>query len=331
MPSRKKTENLSFVSRQLASLLDRLSIDDALRRLADECPPGYAEDINRLHGLLVATDYRGASTDPSEFAAISNLLKANSGDRVKIFRQYIDYTQRSKIIFDTYWAGLVDIIGYLAALSAVALASAIFFGFFVMPSFNSFFSGYGALLPEFTRYVFGIGKIGVPIMATGLILIIGLSAWTTITFRKRTRRSLPLPRWPAKLPLLGKIVTAYNLDLFLNFLRILLASGVSKNEAVLVAASNSNQSAGMDFNDLLSIRESSSTGSALTEIAAAARLDQLEGELTHQCDAHSARLTMAMVESRNRFSLLLKATLYAYFASLIIAMYLPIFKLGSLI
>ena len=40
---------------------------------------------------------------------------------------------------------------------------------------------------------------------------------------------------------------------------------------------------------------------------------------------------MALVEARDRFSLVLKIVLYLFVAALIVAMYLPIFKIASVV
>jgi len=102
-----------------------------------------------------------------------------------------------------------------------------------------------------------------------------------------------------------------------------MQAGATPDHAIRVAARESNQ--GENF--------SLDTGAfpALTELSIAARLGNIEEEIRYQCEDHLGKLSLVLVDARDHFSLLLNVVIYSLVAVLVIAMYLPIFRLGSVI
>jgi type IV pilus assembly protein PilC len=253
------------------------------------------------------------------------------GSKDVLFRKFVDYVQQNKVVFETYWTGIVGLMFYLAALSTIAVVVSVIFAAHVMPSFSAMFSGFGATLPDFTQRVFAFSAVGLPIVVVILVTIVSLSAWFVTAFYRRIQRFEPLRRWPAWLPVAGRISATYNFGLFINFAHILLQCGVSAERAIKVAANLSNQAPDFDHEKL--IRSGSPFGDmpAIEQLAIAARLGQIDRELAYQCEQHVATLSTALIGVRERFSIVLKLVLYFFIATLIVAMYLPIFKMGSVI
>lgn len=331
MFSSKSTDNLAFVSRQLSNLLDEDQLEPALQKLAEASPPEYSRDIEYMRSILAGDVESGPKLGPNPYKAIARLLPSVSGPKNTLFRDFVSYVQQSKVVFETYWAGVVGLIWYLAAVSAVALVVAIVFGTSVIPSFNSMFSQFGAPLPKFTEMVFAFGGVGVPLFAIVLALVVGFIVFVVALFHRRIQQLSPLPRWPTWAPIIGKIAEAYNLGLFLNYTRILRGSGVEARQAVADAASAANQPQELTYDQLGGSETSFAQLPVLTELGVAARLGNFDAEIAHQCDQHIGNMSLVLVEARDRFSLILKIALYLFVATLVVAMYLPIFKMGSVI
>ncbi len=331
MFSSKSTDHLAFVSRQLSNLLSDEQLEPALKRLAEASPRQYAEDVEYLRNLLSGSTDQGPSLGPNPYATLAKLLPAVVGPKNGFFRKFVEYVQQSKVVFETYWAGVVGMIWYLAALSAVALVVATIFGVFVIPSFSSMFSQFGAPMPKLTTAVFAFGGTGIPLFAVLLTILVALVVWFVVLFHSRIQRLSPLPRWPTWAPIVGAITESYNLGLFLNFTRILVESDVEATRAVAEAAKAANQSPKLSFEDLQTSDGDFDQSAVLTELGVAAKLGYFNEEITFQCDQHIGRMSLALVEARDRFSLILKFVMYLFVATLIVAMYLPIFKMGSVI
>ena len=331
MFSSKSTDHLAFVSRQLSNLLSDEQLEPALKRLADASPEQYADDIEYMRNLLNGSADRGPTLGPNPYATLAKLLPAVTGSKNGFFRNFVEYVQQSKVVFETYWAGVVGMVWYLAALSVVALIVAVTFGVFVVPSFNNMFSQFGAPMPELTTAVFAFGGAGIPLFAIVLTIVVALVVWFVVLFHGRIQRLSPLPRWPKWAPIVGGITESYNLGLFLNFARILVESGVEAARAVDDAARAANQSSDLSFESLAANGGSFDQGSVLTELGVAAKLGYFNDEIAFQCDQHISRMALALVEARDRFSLVLKFVMYLFVGTLVVAMYLPIFKMGSVI
>ncbi len=327
----KSTDHLAFVSRQLSGLLADEQLEPALQKLSEASPPQYSQDIEYLRSLLAGSSDDGPRLGPNPYRAMAALLPSVSGSKNTFFREFVAYVQQSKVVFETYWAGVVGLVWYLAGVSAVALVVAIIFATSVIPSFESMFSQFGAPLPELTQAVFAFGGFGIPLFAIALALVVGLVVFVVTQFHRRIQQLTPLPRWPSWAPIIGKIAESYNLGLFLNYTRILRESGVDPRQAVADAASAANQPEGLAYDSLGSGEGGFPQLPVITELGVASKLGNFDAEIIHQCDEHIGNMVLALVEARDRFSLILKIALYLFVATLVVAMYLPIFKMGSVI
>ncbi len=331
MFSSKSTDHLAFVSRQLASLTKSEPLDSALKRMKSTCPQVYSDDIDRLQNLLSHTSEPDTSLGSNPYATLSRLMPGSGGSKTKFFGNFVSYVQQSRVLFETYWAGAVSMIWYLVAVCIVAVGVALMYGLFVLPSFSQMFSQFGHTLPEPTQWLFGPGGTVFPLFAVALGVTASAIAWFVVSFHKRIQALEPLPRWPTWVPVVGSLAETYNLGLFLNFTRVQIESDVENSRAVADAAHLTNQSTDLSLENLGQEGAAAGDSSVLTELGIASRLGRFDEELQFQCDQHIGRLSLSLVEARDRFSLGLKLFLYIFVAMLIFAMYLPIFRMGSII
>jgi len=331
MFSSKVTTNFAFVSRQLSNLLEDDNFEAAFKRLSEESGPHYQADIESLKALLTDSESAAPELGPNPYHALASMMTEVQGSKNKLFQKFVDYVQQNKVVFETYWTGVIGLMFYLAALSAIAVVVSVVFTTAIIPSFGTMFDQHGAQLPEFTQRVFGFSALGLPVLVVLLLAVVGLSAWFVSAFHRRIQRFEPLPRWPTWVPLAGKITATYNFGLFINFANMLVQCGVSAKRAIAVAAAHSNQPAELEHDRLIDSGKPFGDMPAVEELAIAARLGHIDKELDHQCEQHVARLATTLVDVRERFSIILKIALYLFVAVLIVAMYLPIFKMGTVI
>ncbi|MEM1262380.1 MAG: hypothetical protein AAGH76_08290 [Pseudomonadota bacterium] len=331
MFSSNSTTHLAFVSRQVSALAEHQSIDAALKAFAAQSPPDYKPDLEYLRGLLDGSNTPKPSLGPNPYDAIATLAATASNARETLFKEFVSFVERSKVVFDTYWAGVVGLAWYLGAVSMVALFVGLFYSTAVIPTYGDMAALFGADLPPFSAAVFRFGSGGAPLFAIALIVAIVTVVGVVMLFNRRVQRLQPLPHWPNWTPILGRVARTYNEGLLLNYARILRRCGSDAANALYQAALATKRTDGLSLDRLKTDPNAFSPSQSLVELGIAARLSNFDAELDYQCVQHDGRLAVVLVEARDRLSLVLKIALYLYVAALVIGMYLPIFQLGSII
>ena len=332
MFSSRTLDNLNFVSRQVAASAGDGSLESAIDKVSTELPDEYQGDLQTLRGVIDQnSDGAATSFGVNPLGKLSKLFSHAGSSRTRLFVDFVSYIRENNALLSTYWAGIVGLGWYLAGVSLTALTVTLLFSTTVLPAFSELFDGFGAPLPEYTRVVFDSASTSLPVLAVLLALVLVVVFTSAGLFHRRVQQLEPLPRWPAWAPLVGRLAEAHNLGLFLNFLRMLRASGVEESAAVGAAAKEANLPDGFDYQALLARQPAFSQSNTLTELGVAARLGQLDNELDYQCEQHAGEWAMVLLEVRDRFSLILKLFLFALVAALVIAMYLPIFSMGAVI
>ena len=110
-----------------------------------------------------------------------------------------------------------------------------------------------------------------------------------------------------------------------------MESGVSPDQAIKIASREANVPDTVTNGSTSFAAGDVGDFSIISELAIAARLGNLRDEVAYQCEEHIGKLSLVLMDARDRFSLILKIIIYAFVATLVVAMYLPIFKLGSVI
>ncbi len=327
----KTTEHLAFMSRQLAHLLASNEAEAALQRLADASPERYEKEIGYLRRLFTNTETPERALGPNPYRMLAKLMPAVPESKNDFFRGFVDYLRQSRVVFETYWAGVVGLTWYLAALSLVVIVITLIFGLSVVPSFEGMFAEHYEQLPALTQTVFKFGGSGFPLVGILLALIVALVVWFVAMFHRRIQQIEPLPRWPSWVPMIGRVAEYYNLGLFLNFCRLLMDCKLTPGQAVTLAAKASNQPDTLSIDSLHGETGDFSDLPILAELAIAEKLGNFRAEINHQCEEHIGKMSLILIQVRDQFSLVLKLLLYVFVGTLVVAMYLPIFKMGSVI
>ncbi|MEO0997474.1 MAG: hypothetical protein AAFX58_08145 [Pseudomonadota bacterium] len=328
MFSSRTTDHLTFVSRQLAGLMEGRDIETALAELTRACPPAYADDVAYLRSLLTAESAATPGPGPGPFAVLQRLLPKTGRSVGVFFSGFVDYLNQSRVVFSTYWVGIVGLVWYFVAIAALAAVLSVVFSVSIAPAFAELYEGHRQPLPTLTADLLQPAIAGLPIATLLFTALVTLLVWFVARFHRRVQQCAPMPaRWQS-VPLIGRLVEAYNLGLYLNLFRLLRLSGLAPEQAMAEAAGAVEQPG------LAAATGGSGDHSefpALAELSIAAGLGNLDAELKHQCEQHIDTLALLLVSVRDRIALVLKLIVYAFVATLVVAMYLPIFKLGEFI
>jgi type IV pilus assembly protein PilC len=233
---------------------------------------------------------------------------------------------------------------YPAAVVVVAVVVTAVLLVFVIPQFEELFKGFGADLPAFTQLVVNLSLF---VRSNGVFIILGLvAAVTTFTyFRKRSRKFNEfLDRLLLKTPIIGEIIRKAAIARFTRTLSTMFAAGVPLVEAMeSVAGATGNI---VYENATLEIRTEVATGQRLQRAMEATELfpnmviqmvavGEESGSLDEMCAKVADFYERDVDDAVDNLSALLEPMIMAILGilvgGLVIAMYLPIFKLGAVV
>jgi type IV pilus assembly protein PilC len=233
---------------------------------------------------------------------------------------------------------------YPAAVLVVAVIVTTILLLFVIPQFEELFKGFGADLPAFTQMIINLSRF---VQSKGIYILAVLIAifWTFFYFKKRSRKMREfLDRAALKMPVIGPILNKAAIARFARTLSTMFAAGVPLVEALeSVAGATGNI---VYENAVMRMRDEVATGQRLqrametTELFPNMVVQMIAvGEESGSLDTMSAKVaTFYEAEVDNAVDAmssllepLIMAILGVLVGGLVIAMYLPIFKLGAVV
>lgn len=280
---------------------------------------------------------------PHEFDELyCNLISAgeSSGNleimlqRIATYREKVESVKR-KIKKAMYYP--------IAVLSVATLVTSILL-IKVVPTFKSMFEGFGSHLPAFTTFVLNISdniqKYGVRFVFTMVIAFwaIGRLYRTQPTFRNIIQRMV------LRLPIFGKILQKAAVARFARTLSTTFAAGVPLPDALLLVARASGNI--KYHNAILSIRDGVSVGKRINVamqatktfphmviqmVAIGEETGSLDAMLQKVATIYEEEVDTAVDGMSTLMEPIIMLVLGVIVGGLVIAMYLPIFKLGSVI
>jgi type IV pilus assembly protein PilC len=233
---------------------------------------------------------------------------------------------------------------YPAAVVVVAIVVTTILLIYVIPEFESLFQGFGADLPAFTRFVIDISKF---VQSTGWLLLVGAvgGIWGLIEAKKRNRGVQHFfDRALLKIPIIGPILNKSSIARYARTLSTTFAAGVPLVEALTsVAGATGNivyESA------VLKMRDEVATGQRLQRamentdlfpnmvnqmIAVGEESGSLDAMSAKVADFYEEEVDNAVDSMSSLLEPLIMAILGVLVGGLVIAMYLPIFKMGAVV
>jgi len=268
----------------------------------------------------------------------------NSGEQSGALETLLDKIATYKEKTEAIKKKIKKALTYPAAVLVVAIIVTAVLLVFVIPQFDDLFKGFGADLPAFTQMVVNLSEF---VRTQGWVIIIGLFAASSafMYFKKRSRRFNEfLDRALLKTPIIGEIVRKASIARFTRTLSTMFAAGVPLVEALeSVAGATGNI---VYEKGTYEIRTEVATGQRLQRAMEATELfpnmvvqmvavGEESGSLDEMCakvaEFYEADVDDAVDNMSSLIEPLIMAILGILVGGLVIAMYLPIFKLGAVI
>lgn len=233
---------------------------------------------------------------------------------------------------------------YPAAVIVVAFVVTGILLYFVVPQFQSLFQGFGADLPAFTQFVVGLSEF---VQAYGVYMVVGIGiAFTAFFyFKKRSRKMRDvLDRLSLRLPIIGTILYKSAVARYHRTLSTMFAAGVPLVEAM---DSVGRASGNIVFEQAIrQVRDQISSGTQLNwsmqqtglfppMAVQMVGIGEESGSLDAMCakvaEYYEAEVDSLVDSLSSLLEPLIMSILGVLVGGLVVAMYLPIFKLGQAI
>jgi type IV pilus assembly protein PilC len=233
---------------------------------------------------------------------------------------------------------------YPAAVLVVAVVVTMILMIFVILQFEELFKGFGADLPAFTQMIINISKF---IQHEGLLIAVVVAGafWAFAYFYRRSRKMRQtIDKLSLKFPIIGPILNKSAIARYSRTLSTMFAAGVPLVEALeSVAGATGNivyEDAVMRMRDEVATgqrlqRAMESTGlfpNMVIQMIAVGEesgsLDTMSGKVA---TFYEAEVDNAVDSMSSLLEPLIMAVLGVLVGSMVIAMYLPIFKLGAVV
>lgn len=233
---------------------------------------------------------------------------------------------------------------YPAAVLVVAFVVTTILLIFVIPAFEDLFQGFGADLPTFTRMVI---DLSVFVRTQGWMLAMGIAAavFAFFYFKKRSKAMRHfLDRMTLRMPVIGPIMQKASIARYARTLSTMFAAGVPLVEAL---ESVSGATGNIVYEQgVLKMRDEVATGQRLQQamentdlfpnmvvqmIAVGEESGSLDDMSAKVADFYEEDVDNAVDNLSSLLEPLIMAILGVLVGGLVVAMYLPIFKMGAVI
>jgi type IV pilus assembly protein PilC len=268
----------------------------------------------------------------------------NAGEQAGILESLLDKIATYKEKIEAIKGKIKKALMYPTAIVIVAFIITAILMIFVIPQFEAMFQGFGADLPALTQMVIVISQIFQHWWWAIFGSLIGVG-FGLAQLKKRSRKfNQNLDKLLLKLPILGDIVTKATIARFARTLSTMFAAGMPLVEAMETVAEASGNSVYAEA--ILGMRDEVATGTQINVCMKATGLFpnmvvQMVsiGEETGAIDTMLAKVADFFEEEVDNMvdglsSLLepmIMVVLGVIIGGLVVAMYLPIFKMGEVV
>ena len=268
----------------------------------------------------------------------------NAGEQSGALETMLDKLATYKEKTEALKAKVKKALFYPIAVLVVAFIVTIILLVFVVPQFEELFQSFGADLPALTVFVIRLSEF----MQTWWYVIAGIiagSAWLFLRIKKTSPKlQESVDRFALKAPVIGEITTKSAIARFSRTLETMSAAGVPLVEAMdSVAGATGNI---VYYKASLKIKDEVSQGTqlqtsmrntglfpnmAIQMVSIGEEAGSLDAMLAKVADFYENEVDNAVDALTSLLEPIIMAVLGVLVGGLIIAMYLPIFKLGSVV
>ncbi|WP_166108822.1 type II secretion system F family protein [Pseudoalteromonas sp. Z9A5] len=340
-------KDIALVTRQIATMLmagvpliqsiemigsgsTNKSVSKLMKKIGDEVKAGQPLSASlRKHPRYFDDLYCDLVASGEQSGALDRIF-----DRVAIYKEKSE-ALKSKIKKAMFYP--------IAVLVVAVIVTSILL-IFVVPQFQDIFNGFGAQLPAFTLFVIGISEFMQKYWWVALIAVIAFG----YAFKEAKLRSLKLrdatDRAVLKLPVIGMILNKAAVARYARTLSTTFAAGVPLVDALDSAAGASGNA--VYRYAILDIKAEVSSGNQMNwamrnsrifpdmviqMVAIGEESGSLDGMLEKVATIYEQEVDDAVDALSSLLEPLIMAVLGVLVGGLIIAMYLPIFELGSVV
>ena len=268
----------------------------------------------------------------------------NAGEQAGVLEALLDKIATYKEKTEYLKSKIKKAMFYPAAVIVVAIIVTSILLIFVVPQFEQLFTSFGADLPAFTRLVVNLSEF----MQDWWWLVFGSAVGAVVGLLQAKKRSRKFSRFfdrvLLKLPIVGTIMHKASVARYARTLSTMFAAGVPLVEALeSVAGATGN----VVYSDaVLMIRDSVATGQQLQfamsqtglfpnmveqMVAIGEESGALDTMLSKVADFYEQEVDDAVDALSSLLEPLIMSILGILIGGLVVAMYLPIFKLGAAI
>ncbi|MBS0422510.1 MAG: type II secretion system F family protein [Proteobacteria bacterium] len=342
-----KPEDIAVFARQLATMLAAgIPMVQAFEIVGN----GNEKPAMQKLVLDIKTDVEGGTSlhealakHPLQFDDLFvNLVQA--GEQAGALESLLDKVATYKEKTEALKKKVKKALFYPAAVLVVAVVVSMILLIFVIPQFEELFKGFGADLPAFTQMIINLSRF-VQHQGIFIALVVGGAVYAFMYFHKRSRKMRQtIDKAMLKFPIIGPILNKSAIARYARTLSTMFAAGVPLVEALeSVAGATGNilyEDAVMKMRDEVATgqrlqRAMESTGlfpNMVIQMIAVGEesgsLDTMSGKVA---TFYEAEVDNAVDAMSSLLEPLIMAVLGVLVGSMVIAMYLPIFKLGAVV
>jgi type IV pilus assembly protein PilC len=341
------SEDISVFSRQLATMLAAgIPMVQAFEIIGN----GHEKPAMQKLVLDIKANIEGGSTLHESLAKhplyfddlFVNLVEA--GEQAGALETLLDKIATYKEKTEALKKKIKKALFYPAAVLIVAVVVTIILLIFVIPQFESLFKGFGADLPAFTQMVVNLSRF-VQHQGWWMAIITGAGIYAFFYFYKRSKNmQRAIDRVMLKFPIIGPILQKSAIARFARTLSTMFAAGVPLVEAMQSVAGATGNIVYEEA--VLRMKDEVATGQRLQRamenvglfpnmvvqmIAVgeeSGSLDTMSGKVA---EFYETEVDNAVDSMSSLLEPMIMAILGVLVGGMVIAMYLPIFKLGAVV
>ncbi len=273
-------------------------------------------------------------------ALYCNLVGA--GEAAGILDGILDKVATYKEKIEAIKGKIKSALFYPAAVVAVAFIITAVLLIFVIPQFESLFAGFGADLPALTKMVIDLSRTFTAYWYLIIGAIVGSVMFIGYTYKRSEKMQHGMDKLLLKAPVIGVIIKKATIARFARTLATMFAAGVPLVESLdSVAGAAGNR---LYYEGTLKIKNDVSTGMQLQSAMATTGLfpnmvvqmvaigeesGELDKMLGKVADFYEAEVDDAVAALSSLLEPIIMAFLGIVVGGLVVAMYLPIFKMAA--
>jgi type IV pilus assembly protein PilC len=348
LPQRQRINTREFLvfNQELATLLKAgmplvQSLDLLKRRVESPVFRAVLDDVHeKVRSGTALSDAFAAQGEKFPRVYTASLLAGErSGNLDAVLRRYVEYTK----IIATVKRKTISALVYPAILVTLALGIVAIIVLFAVPAFSDFYAGFGAELPFVTRIIMRVSAL---LRSQWLLIIaglIGVTVGSVVWFRQPGQKAR-FDHVLLRLPMLGSIASKFSTSQMARTLATLLGGGLPLVNALDIAAKSVGNRYMAGQLEIVSthVREGESFAAALEargvfpEVAVKmAEVGESTGALQDMLNTVADFYDEEISTNMDRFVTLVEPTLLVVMgiviAGLLLALYMPLFQLSSVL